>query len=70
MSDTATPSDVLAAKSIDVNDPAQMTAWATELDLSEERLREVIEMIGPMTAAIRFYVASPKFRSGNEAVAS
>ncbi len=70
MTDQTPPSDALAAKSIDPNDPVQMTAWSTELELSEERLREVIEMIGPMTAAIRFYVASPKFRSGNEAVAS
>ena len=55
--------EVLAAKRIDINNPEEMAAWCGELDLPEDRLREVIEMIGPMTAAIRFYVASPKFRA-------
>ena len=55
--------DALDAKSIDVNNPDEMAAWSKELDLPEGRLREVIEMIGPMTAAIRFYVASPKFKA-------
>ncbi len=54
--------DVLAAKRIDINNADEMAAWSEELELPEGRLREVIEMIGPMTAAIRFYVASPKFK--------
>lgn len=52
----------LAAKRIDVNNPEEMAIWSRELEIPEQRLREVIEMIGPMTAAIRFYVASPKFK--------
>ena len=54
--------DALSAKRIDVNNADEMSAWSRELALPEERLREVIGMIGPMTAAIRFYVASPKFK--------
>lgn len=57
-----TNQDPLAAKRIDVDNAADMAAWSKELDLPVERLREVIAMIGPMTAAIRFYVASPKFK--------
>jgi hypothetical protein len=53
----------LDAKRIDVDSPEQISAWSRELDLSEARLREVIDLIGPMTAAIRFYVASPKFKA-------
>ena len=53
----------LEAKRIDVDSPEEMSAWSRELDLPEGRLREVIDLIGPMTAAIRFYVASPKFKS-------
>ncbi len=52
----------LAAKRIDVNNAEEMAIWCQELEIPDQRLREVIEMIGPMTAAIRFYVASPKFR--------
>ena len=52
----------LAAKSIDVNDAHAVSTWSRELAIPETRLREVIDLIGPMTAAIRFYVASPKFR--------
>ena len=52
----------LAAKRIDVDNAEEMSVWCRELDIPEQRLREVIEMIGPMTAAIRFYVASPKFK--------
>ncbi len=54
--------DALSAKRIDVDNADEMSAWSTELALPEGRLREVIEMVGPMTAAIRFYVASPKFK--------
>lgn len=60
--------EALTAKSIDVNNPDEMAVWSKELDLPDGRLREVIEMIGPMTAAIRFYVASPKFRSQTDPV--
>lgn len=56
------PSSFLDAKRIDVDDPEQVSHWSRELELSEGRLREVIDLIGPMTAAIRFYVASPKFK--------
>lgn len=56
------PTVGLDAKRIDVDDPAQMSDWCRELALPEGRLREVIDLIGPMTAAIRFYVASPKFK--------
>ena len=52
----------LAAKRIDVDNAEEMAIWCRELDIPEQRLREVIDMIGPMTAAIRFYVASPKFK--------
>ena len=55
--------DALSAKRIDVDNPEEMSAWSAELALPEGRLREVIDMIGPMTAAIRFYVASPKFKA-------
>ena len=54
--------DALSAKRIDVDNADEMSAWSAELALPEGRLREVIDMIGPMTAAIRFYVASPKFK--------
>ena len=57
------PTTALEAKRIDVDDPEQMSTWSRELDLPEGRLREVIDLIGPMTAAIRFYVASPKFKT-------
>lgn len=55
-------SRALDAKRIDIDDAEQMAMWSRELDLPEDRLREVIDLIGPMTAAIRFYVASPKFK--------
>ena len=64
-----TPHDVLSAKRIDVNNADDMAAWSRELALPEGRLREVIDMIGPMTAAIRFYVASPKFKAQADPVA-
>lgn len=64
-----TPHDALAAKRIDVNNADEMAAWSKELDLPQDRLREVIAMIGPMTAAIRFYVASPKFKIQADPVA-
>ena len=57
-----TPWGALAAKRIDVDNAEEMAAWCRELKIPEQRLREVVEMIGPMTAAIRFYVASPKFK--------
>ena len=56
-------SKALDAKRIDIDDAEQMKTWCRELALPEGRLREVIELIGPMTAAIRFYVASPKFKA-------
>ena len=57
--------EALGAKRIDVDNPEELTVWSRELDIPVERLREVIDMIGPMTAAIRFYVASPKFKGAN-----
>ncbi|MEO8937889.1 MAG: DUF3606 domain-containing protein [Burkholderiaceae bacterium] len=62
MAEHATPHAALAEKRIDIDNPDQMSVWSRELAIPESRLREVIDMIGPMTAAIRFYVASPKFR--------
>ncbi len=62
MSEDQQPSSILGAKRIDIDDAAAMSMWSKELELPEDRLREVIDMIGPMTAAIRFYVASPKFK--------
>ncbi len=62
MAEHATPNAALAEKRIDIDNPDQMSVWSRELAIPESRLREVIDMIGPMTAAIRFYVASPKFR--------
>lgn len=62
MDEQALP-NALDAKRIDVDNPEEMSAWSRELALPEGRLREVISLIGPMTAAIRFYVASPKFKS-------
>jgi len=56
-------SRALDAKRIDIDDAEQMSTWSRELELPEGRLREVIDLIGPMTAAIRFYVASPKFKA-------
>ncbi len=61
--DEQTPMNALDAKRIDVDDAEQMRTWCRELALPESRLREVIDLIGPMTAAIRFYVASPKFKA-------
>jgi Protein of unknown function (DUF3606) len=62
MSEETVQVDALSAKRIDINNAAEMSAWSRELAIPEERLREVIDLIGPMTAAIRFYVASPKFK--------
>ncbi len=62
MSEETTTNAALAAKRIDIDNPDQMSVWSRELAIPETRLREVIDMIGPMTAAIRFYVASPKFK--------
>ena len=65
MTDNETVPGALGAKSIDINNPEEVLAWSRELEIPEQRLREVIDMIGPMTAAIRFYVASPKFKSSS-----
>ncbi len=62
MSEAETPLEALGAKRIDVEDADQVALWSHELEIPESRLREVIALIGPMTAAIRYYVASPKFR--------
>ncbi len=64
------PVEMLSAKRIDIESDHEMATWARELEIPESRLREVIDMIGPMTAAIRFYVASPKFRIESADVAS
>ena len=43
--------------SIDVGDPAVITYWAEQLGVTEEQLKRAIEMVGPMPAALEFYLA-------------
>jgi hypothetical protein len=62
MTESAALLETLGAKRIDIEDADQIALWSHELEIPESRLREVIDLIGPMTAAIRFYVASPKFK--------
>jgi diguanylate cyclase (GGDEF)-like protein/PAS domain S-box-containing protein len=41
---------------LDVNNPADVLLWADDLSVSVDRLREVVAKVGPMRAAVRFYL--------------
>jgi hypothetical protein len=43
---------------IDLANPADVARWCSELEASEERLREAIACVGSMPAAVRFYLNS------------
>jgi hypothetical protein len=47
---------IQVAEHIDVDDPASIAKWCAELNLTEEKLRNAVDAIGAMPAAVRFYV--------------
>jgi hypothetical protein len=56
MSDPQVSTAVVATAVIDVNQDASIVAWCARFGVAEDVLRAAIAMVGPMPAAVGFYV--------------
>jgi EAL domain-containing protein (putative c-di-GMP-specific phosphodiesterase class I) len=45
---------------LDLDNTADVLLWADDLSISVERLHEIVDKVGPMRAAIRFYVVAAR----------
>ncbi|HWP18937.1 MAG TPA: DUF3606 domain-containing protein [Burkholderiaceae bacterium] len=43
---------------VDVDDPAELEYWVTELGVGEREIRAAVEAVGPQAVAVREYLAS------------
>jgi Protein of unknown function (DUF3606) len=47
---------------INLDDPAELLLWADHLEITVERLREIVARVGPMAPSVAFYAK----KSGQE----
>lgn len=43
---------------VDVDDPAELEYWVTELGVTADEIRAAVEAVGAQAAAVRHYLAS------------
>lgn len=61
---TEVPFDLPNPNRLAIDEPAEVLLWADDLSISAERLREIVEKVGPMRAAIRGYVNAQRRSAG------
>ena len=57
---TEIPVDGSNPNCLDINNTADVMLWADDLGISIERLHEIVDKVGPMRAAIKFYANASK----------